>query len=151
MSVILFSKQEIEQLYALIEFHLDKIKPIIRSSPYYAQFVRYEEKCSGTLKLPFEEDRCETQFIQSVLYYAAVSNWVAYAAQYRETVDFKKLGELDFSQLPPKANTLKYLIGELRHFYYNMNTNDGNFFIDNKWYNPFIDILNDLAYLVCKG
>lgn len=88
--------------------------------------------------------------MQYVLYYAAISNWVAYAAQYKETIDFKKLSEIDFSQSPPRQGTLKNLIKELRHFHYNMNTNDGNFFISEKWYRPFTSILNGLAQLVCQ-
>jgi hypothetical protein len=44
MSVIFFEKEKIEALYSLLEFHLDKVKPIIRCSPYYAMFAREEEK-----------------------------------------------------------------------------------------------------------
>jgi hypothetical protein len=35
MSVIFFNTTKIEQLYSLLEFHLDKVKPIIQCNPYY--------------------------------------------------------------------------------------------------------------------
>lgn len=150
MSVMFFDKLKIEQLYALLEFHFDKIKPVIRSSHYYAKFARDEEKSAGTLKLPFEEDRCETQFIQSILYYATISNWVAHGVQYQVTLDFKALSEIDFDQSPPKRESLKNLLKELKHFYYNMNTNAGHFFIDEQWYRPFMDIMDGLTRLIAS-
>ncbi len=118
MSVIFFEKEKIEALYSLLEFHLDKVKPIIRCSPYYAMFAREEEKSSGTLKLPFEEDQCEIKFIQLIVYYATVSNWVAYSVQYQQVMDFKELQEIDFDSAPPKPGPLKTLIDDLLHLHY---------------------------------
>lgn len=151
MSIQLFDREKMEHLYSLLEFHLEKVKPIIRYSPYYDHFARHEEKAAGCLKLPFEEDRCETKFVQSVLHYAVISNWVAYAVQYQDALDFKELSEIDFEQSPPKSCTLKNLIDELLLLNYNMNTNEGNFFIDEKWHRPFRDIINGLTRLASKS
>ncbi len=150
MSVIFIEKDKIEELYSLLEFHLDKVKSIIRYSPYYAQFARDEERSSGVLKLPFEEDRCETKFIQCIFHYAVISNWVAYSVQYQQAVDFKELTEIDFDSAPPKPGTLKNLIDELLHLHYNMNTNSGNFFIDEKWHEPLRNIINGLTRQTSK-
>lgn len=150
MSVIFFEKEKIEALYSLLEFHLDKVKPIIRCSPYYAMFARDEEKSSGTLKLPFEEDQCEIKFIQLIVYYATVSNWVAYSVQYQQVMDFKELQEIDFDSAPPKPGPLKTLIDDLLHLHYNMNTNSGNFFIDEKWHEPLRNIINTLTHQASK-
>ena len=150
MSVIFFDIAKIEQLYALLEFHLVKVKPIIQSNSYYDQFARKAEHASGTLHLPFEEEKCIINFIRKILYYAVISNWVAYGVQYNVAIDFKELSEINFDQCIPKADTIKNLIKELNHLRYNMNTNAGNFFIDAKWLNPFEDIVNFLTQLVLK-
>lgn len=150
MSVIFFNIAEIEQLYSLLEFHLDKVKPIIQSNPYYNQYARQAEHSAGTLHLPFEEDKCTIQFIQNMFYYAAISNWVAYVIQYHVAIELKDLLKIDFKCSPPKADTLKNLIKELCHLHYNMNTNAGNFFIDQKWLNPFENVINRLTQLMLK-
>jgi hypothetical protein len=144
MSMIFFDNSRVEQLYSLLEFHFDKVKPIIRYNPYYAMFARDEEKSSGTLKLPFEEDQCETKFIQYIFHYAIISNWVAYSVQNQQAIDFKELEEIDFDFVAPKPGTLKALVDELLHLHYNMNTNSSNFFIDEKWHKPFRNIINGL-------
>lgn len=150
MSIIFFEKEKIEELYSLLEFHLDKVKSIIRYSPYYAQFARDQERSSGILKLPFEEDRCETQFIQSIFYYAVISNWVAYGVQYQQAMDFKELEEIDFDATPLKPGTLKNLIDELLQLHYNMNTNSGHFFMDEKWHEPLRNIIHGLTRQASK-
>jgi uncharacterized protein with ATP-grasp and redox domains len=150
MSVIFFDIAKIEQLYSLLEFHLVKVKPIIQYNPYYDQFARKAEHSAGVLHLPFEEEKCTIQFIRNILYYAVISNWVAYGVQYNVEIDFKELSKINFDQCIPKADTLKNLIKELDHLRYNMNTNSGNFFIDAKWLNPFEEVINMLAQSVLK-
>jgi hypothetical protein len=151
MSVIFFNIAEIEQLYSLLEFHLDKVKPIIQSNPYYDQYARQAEHSAGTLYLPFEEDKCTIQFIQNIFYYAAISNWVAYGVQYHVAIELKDLLKIDFKRSIPKADTLKNLIKELRHLKYNMNTNAGNFFIDQKWLNPLENMIHSLTQSILKN
>ena len=53
MSVIFFNIAEIEQLYSLLEFHLDKVKPIIQSNLYYNQYARRAEHSTGKHSIPF--------------------------------------------------------------------------------------------------
>ena len=107
MSVIFFNITEIEQLYSLLEFHLDKVKPIIQSNPYYNQYARQAEHSAGTLHLPFEEDKCTIQFIQNIFYYAAISNWVAYGVQYHVALELKDLLKIDFKRSIPESRYFK--------------------------------------------
>jgi hypothetical protein len=65
--------------------------------------------------------------------------------QYQQVINFKELKEIDFSATPPKSGALSDLIDELLHLNYNMNTNAGNFFIDEKWYEPLRSIVNGLT------
>lgn len=147
MSVIYFNVAKIEQLYSLLEFHLNHVKPLIQCNPYYDRYARKQEHSAGTLNLPFEEEKCVVRFIKDILYYAVISNWVAYGVQYNVAIDFKELSEIDFDSAIPKSNTLEILLKELHHLHYNICTNAGNFFMDKKWLIPFENMINALTEL----
>lgn len=71
--------------------------------------------------------------------------------QYQVAIELKDLLKIDFKRSTPKADTLKNLIQELHHLRYNMRSNAGNFFIDQKWLNPLENMIHLLTESTLKN
>lgn len=140
MSVILFEQTQIDTLIGMMRYHHENIARTLRYTPSFSHYVARFQRSGQTVDI----DQALEGFIGRMLWYALVSNKLAYALQYHERVNLEDIYVL-YKSTHPMACTPKQLFHELGHLIYNVATNDGNKFIEQKWYEPLEAIYNTLA------
>lgn len=138
MSVFLFDQEKVNRLLGMLRYHHKAVIQTLQHSPYFTHYLK-RIRYNGA-----KEEKVENEFIGRMIWYALVSNKVAYILQYREAVPFHDI-ELDYERTEKIPCSAKDIYLELRHLAYNMSTNDGNRFMEKKWYEPFEEVTNDLA------
>ena len=87
------------------------------------------------------------EFIERVLWFAWVGNKVAYALQYIKNPDFFDYDDSENAKIKPINMDTKELRERIRSLHYNLYTNGGTKFIDEKWFKPFKLIMDRLDSL----
>ncbi len=148
MSVIYFEENEIDAICNKVASH-QQIRTFLKTTQH---FQKYEKSLqfykSGLKEEGFTGSQCADIFLNSYIarlfWYVQIANQVAYSLQYRENINFfKKEGNencnpkmSDFYELEPvKEINSKKLADDLGGLHYNIFTNDGDYFIAEKYLN----------------
>ena len=146
MSVIRFSKEEMERLGGMLSYvfscggNYDPVKGTIQHSEVFKDklifFSRCEKKSINELT-----EKVAAEVMGRLAWYCWVANKTAYALQYQEEPGLFDEGYLDVDVEKKVSCDLKKLIRELEHLLYNMVTNDGHIFISSDWLELLRDII----------
>lgn len=136
MSVILFNEDEVDRLTSGL-LDCETVLSGLDFSPEYAIWEKRE--------LQFEPKKpildIKKEFIRRIMWYVYVANKTAYSLQYQENPDYFNGRNGEPQPLSIKITELWTAIHSLN---YNLYTNDGNKFIEEKWYKPFELIIKRL-------
>ena len=146
MSVIRFSKEEMERLGGMLSYmfsyggNYDPVKGTIqRSDVFNGKLVftaRFKEKSINELS-----EKVAAEVLGRLVWYCWVANKTAFALQYQEEPGLFDEGYLDVDVEKTVSCDLKKMIRELEHLLYNMVTNDGHIFISSDWLELLRDII----------
>jgi len=108
-------------------------------SPDYAYYERCYTKVNNNNE--FKSSKFKIGFIGRMMWYLYIANQICFSLQYQEQPKF----DFDDSNIKNlKSISESELLKRLKSIRYNIITNDGNKFIEEKWCKPFDLILNKL-------
>jgi len=138
MSVILKSSGEIAAVTGALLHHYNLYRDLVIASPVY---VDLSERSAG------ETEEFANLFICWLMFRVWVANKVAYAVQYGDPVNLRE----DLPDIEPAYFDLAELASELSSINYNIYTNGGQLWLDNRWHALFLEIKDRLKLLAEVG
>ncbi len=142
MSVISFDQIQIDTLIDMMRCHHEDVVQILSDSPHFSHYaMRFYD-----FNKPVDMEQIAEKFIGRMLWYAVVSNKLAYALQYHDEINLNDIQVRYQKSTRSIICTKKQLCHELGHLLYNLTTNDGNKFIERKWYEPLETLYYKLSH-----
>jgi hypothetical protein len=151
MSVILFDREDFEEIRAALQRYADDIDGAVRYSHEGLRAFHFDSHVGP------KDKRSEKQLAQDIvdrcLWYCHVANGIAHMLQYKEPFNPFD-GWEDFGDNPSRSRKIKTradVVADLDSLAYNLDTNDGNSFLSQSWREVFDGIAEALRRRVIRA
>ena len=130
MSVMLFEREKIQKLSAMVDFHAETLEQGITHTEAFKHLLSERIVFSDNTQTAAQiYDAAKKEAVGRTIWYNYIANVTAYNVQYRENAPIL----YDLEDVPPQYCTKSDLASELSHLSYNTFTNDGNYFVADRY------------------